>query len=182
VIRKLLEDEFPCKVSILRDSIHCGVLEDEKFDSKRIVAFRGVQSIHGSDAIRSNLSLTLLAGHRETISALVTGTQQTKDFYNLVSHGTSWNIFDDADFYLTAFSKEQQSKYLSLVNRAFFNTQPDSRLCLPYTYNLLSTVEYLSKIGLLELICILSPIINIQGEKQIQKQRHSKNERQKRSL
>jgi len=156
-VKNKLETNMPCKVSMLNDVIHCGVTEDY-YQGKHIVkAFRGVQSIY-QDTIR------LLAGQRESITALITGAENANDYYNMCAHGTSYNSLAGYDYAKYLGTKESNT-YLALAKQTFYNSEPIYEKCLAYTHNLLASLEYFQKIGLAEPIALLAPQVNVQNER-----------------
>lgn len=163
-LKEQLETAFPCKISIINDVVHCGVLEEFYHQEKMVKTFRGIQSIYDSDdnIQDTNKSLRLLAGQRETISALVIGSTNSDQYFNFFSHGISSNILDGYD-YRQHFSNKEITNYMEIAREVFYNTTPNYEHCLPYTYNLISSLEYFDKIKLTESLAILKPLVNIQS-------------------
>lgn len=154
-IKKTLETTLPCKVTMLQDTTHAGIFTKKTNDNDIIYTTRGVQDISNG--------LNLLAGHRETIAALVMPDVRANDYHNFFAHGTACRIRDNHD-YTTHFQQDEIEYYTQLAHNTFYNSNPQYNECLPYTYNLLASLEYFEQIKLAKTAALLGPLINIQSE------------------
>lgn len=153
-VKKQLEANFPCRLTLLKDSIHAGLFINTTNDKTIVYCTRGVQKMS---------ELNLVAGQRETVAALVIPGEKAQDFDNLLAHGTSYHIQANHD-YAENFNDKDSNKYQDLAKNAFYNSQPKYEECLPYTYNLLASLKYMERIGLTKATTLLTPLINIQSE------------------
>ena len=162
LLKQFLETQLPCRVSLINDNMHAGLFS-KKMNNKAIsYATRGVQNIFKAGTAYSPLSLTLLAGQRETIAALITGGENADEYGNLISHGTGCHIRPYYD-YAAHFTTAELDHYLALAKKTFYNTTPNFSEAIPFTFNLLNSLEYFQKIKLARLIAHLAPLINIQS-------------------
>lgn len=162
LIKKVIENTFPCKLTLINDNMHAGLFEKKINNEKIIYSVRGVQNIFKTTALSPNRALTLLAGQRETVAALVTGGERISDYLNWVCHGTGYRIVECYD-YAGYFTHAEIEQYLRLAQTTFYNSLPCHEACLPYTYNLNASLDYFNKIGLAKTVAHLAPLVNIQS-------------------
>jgi hypothetical protein len=156
LVKNFLTQHLKCEVSIINDSIHAGIFSDKIVGA--ITITRGVQHFnqHAPDQLR------LIAGQRETISALVTKSDNTNTYFDMVAHGTNNNIDKNSD-YTQHLDNITIENYLKLSKEAFYNSTPNFADCMPHTYNLMNSLSYFEAIGLAKTVCYLNPLINIQA-------------------
>lgn len=163
-IKQQLEAQFPCQLTLLNDNTHAGLFK-KNINGKTIVkSSRGVQQMSSNSLNNPYGDLNLLAGQRETIAALVIPGKQAQGFDNLLAHGTSYHIQTNYD-YAQNFTEKDINKYQNFAEGAFYNSQPKYEECLPYTYNLLASLEYMEQIGLARTVALLAPMVNIRSKK-----------------
>jgi RNA-splicing ligase RtcB len=171
-VKHLLETRIPCHVSLIQDSIHCGVLQENQSDARICKVFRGVQAVYSVGSSQATQPFNggetpaLIAGHKETIAALVCGGSGSARNFNMVAHGTGWNTSPDIE-YGTYFSQAEQADLYGLAERTYYNTAPNPRMILPYTYNLVTSLDHFSDIALVRPVAYLAPLVNIQGQKRL---------------
>lgn len=154
-VKKTLETQFPCQITLLQDNVHAGIFEKTTADNQHIVySTRGVQNL--------TPDLNLLAGQRETPAALVTAGSKAQLHHNFFAHGTSYQIRDDHE-YVNYFNEQVANEFLYFSRNAFYNTQANENDCLPFTFNLLDSMNYFQQIGLAQPVALLAPLINIQS-------------------
>ena len=156
-IKDALENTFDCKLTIISDNVHAGVFEK----NNKIYSVRGVQSL--TNPHTETPIISLLAGQRETIAALVVAGTHSAKHHDFYAHGTGNHILENYN-YENNFSKEEAHNYMHFAKNTFYNSEPDYASCLAYTSHLLSSLEYFNQINLAKPIALLSPFINIQSE------------------
>jgi hypothetical protein len=160
-IKTWMEEKFPCEVVFINDKIHCHMLEHNETNGKIFSAFRGVQHVYPSTMTPYNL--TLLAGYRETISFLLSSCENNNTI-NMASHGTSGNISNNFN-YEKFFGENEKIKFYGFMKEIHCNSKINEANCLPYTYNILKTVQDFYSLGIARPIACLSPLLNIKGSK-----------------
>lgn len=150
-IKQLLEGVLPCKLTILSDNIHAGLLNNIE---NHTVSVRGVQT--------TNNQLNLIAGQRESIAALISKDIVAESYHNLTCHGTSYQVHEDYD-YAVHFDFAAMTEYYKMAQETFCNSERNLPDCLPYTYNLLEQLSYFQNIKLIKPVALLGPAINLQS-------------------
>jgi hypothetical protein len=151
-VKEILEKNFDCRITMINDNLHAGLFchDNHTFCS------RGVQRIEKN-------KLTLIAGQRETMAALVEGGSECERYHNMIAHGVGFFIRDNYD-YSKHFSAEELQTYQRMAKEVVYNTAPQYQECIPFTYNLLASLKDFENIKLAKIVSLLAPIINVQSD------------------
>lgn len=154
-IKAAIEANFPCKISFINDKQHAGIFDNDNLNKSNTILSRGTQMLTSG--------LNLIAGQRETIAVLVTPGENAGQYQHLIAHGTGYHIRNNFD-YLAEFSSNEIEYFNQLAHNTFYNSTANFNECIPYTYNLLASLNYFKKIGLANVVTWLTPLINIQSD------------------
>lgn len=158
-IKKSLEASLPCSIKILSDNIHAGVLEETIQNNTILKSLRGVQNLNLNV---NSARPTLIAGQRETIAALAEPALFHASSYDLIAHGTGYEINSKCQ-YSQCFTDAEIVNYQNFAKQCYYNTDPELDKCLPYTYNLLKMLSYFEQEQIAQTTALLAPFINIQS-------------------
>jgi hypothetical protein len=163
-IRRIFEKQFHCNVSLINDVPHSGLFVDSSDGIRKLTVTRGVQLL-SRRATPVRASLRLVAGQRETISALSIAGNYCAKYGHLVSHGTSYKIVSGFK-YDESFCARERHDYVALAENALYNTTPNMKECIPLTFNFKIMMDYFTKVGLIQNVAILAPFVNVQNRTQ----------------
>ena len=156
-LAEYLAAENIATVSLLHDKIHAGIWKDP-FNEHQWIQTRGVQS----QSILPQFPYTYIAGHRETISALVSPGSRSVKIHNLLCHGTGLQTGTPEDHSLSNLFNNNDINALAM--HCHFNTQPEYHLTCAYTQNLLATLSHYQEEKYIADFFLLEPLINIQSK------------------
>jgi len=157
LIKHILQQHLPCEVTMINDRMHAGLFTQKTSMEDHYFMSRGVQPIPAYD-LHSPHNITVHAGHRETIAALVSGTQTDR----WTTHGSGEYTLEDYR-YEQHFDPQTVERYMRQAKNAYYNTVPVFNELLPLTFNTLRAISSLEAAGICQQAAILSPLINIQG-------------------
>lgn len=153
-IKKLLEDDCSVEVELMGDQFHAGIWQKDYDGVPHTVCSRGVQALN---------DLTLIAGQRESIAALVGADKNVGNFHELMAHGTSCENQHAYD-YTRNFTDTERAHYLNLAKNTYYNSEEKLSDCVAHTFNLLAALDYFSQQRIAQTIVTLAPWINVQSQ------------------
>lgn len=144
-------------VILLDDRIHAGLWKNP-LQANQWVQTRGVQN----QATSAHFPYTYIAGHRETVSALVARGPRSAEINHLLCHGTGLQTKGPGNH---SFSEWLTARDVdALARQCYFNTKPKYRVAYAQTQNLLATLSHYQEQEYITDIFLLEPMINIQSK------------------